>query len=94
MLNGDINIFSDGTLTVGSASTITFFINTGINSINQIFFRDVFENIFSIETGATTNPLALFLDRTHYPDVEDTVTASPSFVTLIGLGADPTGIIS
>lgn len=86
-LNGDVKIFTDGTLTTGSASTIIFFTNTN----SQTFFSDSFGNIFSIELPTSiTNPLGLFLDRNHYPDVEDTVTATDAFINLVDCCKDET----
>lgn len=78
--NDDINpvkIFTDGSLTLGSSSTIVFVQNTN----NQIFMKDQHENKFSFGLDESF-PLALFIDREHYPNIPDTLTGTPAILTL------------
>ncbi len=72
-----VKIFTDGSLTLGSPSTIIFTKNTN----NQIFIKDQYGNQFSY--GLDENfPKALFIDREHYPNIPDTLTGTPAIITL------------
>lgn len=78
--NDDVNpvkIFTDGSLTLGSPSTINFIQNTN----DQIFMKDQHENKFSFGLDESF-PKALFIDREHYPNIPDTLTGSPAILTL------------